>query len=147
LPNPDGTPGPGQTDTATLVLNRVPGPTVQFETTLARAVDGEYRFELIDPEIPGTRPWATARVLPPMTERERTEMNRSDLMAAAAESGGKFYTLANATDVFNDLKNLQPVKLNQPCPPISLWNHESILKLIFVLLLSEWILRRRVRLL
>ena len=37
--------------------------------------EGEYRFELTDPDVPGSRPSATARVLPPMNERDRTELN------------------------------------------------------------------------
>jgi hypothetical protein len=147
LAKPDGTPGAGQTETATLVLNRVPGATVQFETTLARAPDGEYRFELIDPEVTGTRPWAAARVLPPLSERERTEMNRADMMAAASISGGGFYTLANATDAINDLKNLQRVPLNQPVQPIPLWNQPPVYLLVMLLLLGEWLLRKRERLL
>ncbi len=147
LAKPDGAPGPGATETATLLLTRVPGPAVQFEATLARAPEGEYRFELTDPDVPGARPSATARVLPPMNERERTEMNRADLTAAAAISGGGFYTLANATDVFDDLKNLQKVPLNQPCPPVPLWNQPAVYALVMVLLLTEWLLRKRERLL
>ena len=144
---PDGTPAPGPTETNTLTLTRTPGPTVLFETTLARAAEGEYRFELADPEVQGTRPFATARVLPPMGERERTEMNRADLAAAANISGGGFYTLDRAADVFNDLKNLQRVPLNQPCPPVPLWNHPLLYVLLLSLLLSEWLLRKRERLL
>jgi hypothetical protein len=147
LPKPDGSPGAGQAETATLVLNAVAGPTVQYEATLARAPEGEYRFELIEPEVQGSRPWATARVLPPLTERERTEMNAADMRAAAADSGGGFYTLANADDVFNDLKNLQRVPLNQPVKPIPLWNHPSVYLLVILLLTSEWLLRKRERLL
>ena len=33
---------------------------------------------------------------PPLGERDRTEMNRADLTAAATISGGKFYTLVDA---------------------------------------------------
>ncbi|VTR94800.1 Uncultured bacterium genome assembly Metasoil_fosmids_resub OS=uncultured bacterium PE=4 SV=1: BatA: VWA_2: VWA_2: DUF1355 [Gemmata massiliana] len=143
----DGTPSPGPTETTTLTLPRTPGPTVLFETTLARAPEGEYRFELADPEVQGTRPFATARVLPPMNESERTELNRADLSATATISGGKFYTLADATDVFNDLKNLQRVPLNQPCPPVPLWNHPFVYVLLLSLLLGEWLLRKRERLL
>jgi hypothetical protein len=147
LTKPDGTPGAGATETAALVLNKVPGPTVQYEATLARAPEGEYRFELTDPEVQGGRPWATARVLPPLNELDRTEMNRSDLLAAATISGGNFYTLANATDVFNDLKNLQRVPLNQPCPPVPLWNQPLVYLLMLLLLTGEWLLRKRERLL
>ena len=147
LQKPDGTPGPGATEIGTLTLTRTPGPTVLFEATLARAPEGEYRFELTDPEVPGSRPFATARVLPPMDERERTELNRSDLVAAASISGGGFYTLATANDIFNDLKNLQRVPLNQPCPPVPLWNQPLVYVLLLSLLLAEWLLRKRERLL
>ncbi|MFM8271835.1 MAG: hypothetical protein ACKODX_05815, partial [Gemmata sp.] len=147
LLKPDGAPGPGATETTTLTLPRAPGPTVLFETTLARAPQGEYRFELTDPEVQGSKPFATARVLPPMDERERTELNRADLMQAASVSGGGFYTLANATDIFTDLKNLQRVPLNQPCPPVPLWNQPLVYGLLLSLLLAEWLLRKRERLL
>ena len=58
-----------------------------------------------------------------------------------------FYTLANATDVFNDLKNLQRVPLNQPCPPVPLWNSPLVFLLLLALLGGEWLLRKRERLL
>ncbi len=143
----DGTPNPGPTETSTLVLQRGAGTEVMFETTLARAPEGEYRFELIDPEVQGSRPFATARVLPPLDERERTELNASDLRAAAVISGGGFYTLATATDIFTDLKNLQRVPLNKPCPPVPLWNQPLVYVLLLSLLLTEWLLRKRERLL
>ncbi len=147
LANPDGTPGNGTTETSALELKRVPGPTVQFEATLPRVVEGEYRFELIDPDLPGTRPSASARVLPPLTERQKTELNRADLEKAASVTGGGFYTLATANDVFNDLKNLQRVPLNQPCPPVPVWNSPWVYLLVLLLLSSEWLLRKRERLL
>ncbi|MCI0704831.1 MAG: hypothetical protein L0241_27550, partial [Planctomycetia bacterium] len=87
------------------------------------------------------------RVLPPLDETERYEMNITHLKNAASISGGKFYTLANADEVFNDLTNLQSVPLNQPCPPISLWNQPPVYLLVILLLLAEWLLRKRERLL
>jgi Mg-chelatase subunit ChlD len=144
----DGAAGVGPTDTATLVLTRdARAPTVQYEATLARAPEGEYRFELIDPDVPGGRPWATARVRPPLNEYDRTEMNVADLRAAATISGGGFYTLDTADDVFADLKNLQRVPLNRPCPPVPIWNQPLVYLLLVLLLLSEWLLRKRERLL
>ncbi|WP_320686840.1 VWA domain-containing protein [Gemmata algarum] len=147
LANEDGAPRPGRAETTTLTLTRAPGPNVVFAATLARAPEGEYRFELVDPEVPGSRPSALARVLPPVDERERTELNRADLQAAASVSGGGFYTLANATDVFNDMKAAQRVTLNEPCPPVPLWNHPLLYALVLSLLLAEWLLRKRERLL
>jgi hypothetical protein len=149
LPNPDGTPGAGPAETSTLTLARVPGPGVQYETVVTRTPEGEYRFALLDPEPqPGTSPpSAVARVLPPLNERDRVQLNKSDLAAAAAASNGGFYTLATADQVFDDLKNLQRVPLNQPCPPVELWNSPWVYLLVALLLSAEWLLRKRERLL
>jgi hypothetical protein len=149
LTNPDGSRGPGSILTTILSLTRVPGIGVQYETTLTRTPEGEYRFTLTEPEPqPGmSAPSVTVQVLPPLNELDRVEMNVSDLQAAAAVSNGAFYTLATADNVFDDLKNLQKVPLNQPCSPIELWNHPISYLLILLLLVAEWLLRKRERLL
>jgi uncharacterized membrane protein len=149
LTRPDGTPGPGPTETLTLTLGRLPGPGAVFTTTLNRTPEGEYRFTLTDPEPQAgtSAPTAVARVLPPWNERDRVELNKSDLAAAAALSSGCFYTLATADNVFEDLKNLQRVPLNQPCPPVEIWNDPALYLLILSLLTAEWLLRKRERLL
>ena len=86
-------------------------------------------------------------MLPPPGERERLEMNKSELMRAAAESRGKFYTLADAEAVADDLPEVERVPLNQPVPPIPLWNHALAFGLLLMLLACEWVVRRRERLL
>ncbi|MCE9562045.1 MAG: VWA domain-containing protein [Planctomycetes bacterium] len=149
LPNSDGTPGAGQAETSTLTLARVPGPGVQYETVVTRTPEGEYRFILTDPETQGgiSAPSAVARVLPPLNERDRVQLNKADLTSAAQVSNGGFYTLATANQLFDDLKNLQRVPLNQPCPPVELWNSPAVYLLIALLLSAEWLLRKRERLL
>lgn len=149
LPNPDGTSGPGTAETSTLTLARVPGPGVQYETTLTHTPEGEYRLTLVEPEPPpgGSAPSAVARVLPPPGERDRLQLNQPDLVAAAAISDGQFYTLATADRLFDDLKNLNRVPLDQPCPPIELWNSPWLYSLLMLLLAAEWLLRKRERLL
>ncbi len=149
LQNADGKPGIGTSETTTLTLARVPGPGVQYETVLARTPEGEYRFTLADPEPePGQSPaTAVARVLPPLNEMDRLQLNAQDLESAAAISGGKYYNLANAEQVFNDLPNLERVPLNQPCPPVQLWNSPVMFVLLVLLLSAEWLLRKRERLL
>jgi hypothetical protein len=149
LTNPDGSRGAGSIETTILTLTRVPGIGVQYETTIARTPEGEYRFTLTEPEPqPGmSAPSVTVQVLPPLNELDRLEMNVPDLTSAAAVSNGGFYTLATADNVLDDLKNLQKVPLNQPCSPIELWNHPIAYLLILLLLAAEWLLRKRERLL
>jgi hypothetical protein len=149
LPNSDGTPGAGPTEASTLALARVPGPGVEYQTVVTRTPEGEYRFTLTSPETQSglSPPSAVARVLPPLNETDRVQLDKGELSSAASISNGNFYTLATATNVFDDLKNLQRVPLNQPCPPVELWNSPWVYLLLALLLSAEWLLRKRERLL
>lgn len=149
LASSNGSTGAGANETTSLTLARMPGPGIQYETTLTRTPEGEYRFTLTDPEPqPGlSAPAASVHVLPPLRELDRVDMNVPDLASAAAISSGGFYTLATADKVFDDLKNLQRVPLNQPCSPLEIWNHPAIYLLLLLLLSAEWLLRKRERLL
>ena len=134
-------------ETYSITLTKVANTRGTYQSALTRTPEGEYRFSLAEPEVTGTLPRAEARVLPPPTERDRLEMNRSDMERAAVLSGGMFYTLANADDLFTDMKAPSRIPLNQPCPPLPLWNQPEIFGLILLLLSAEWILRKRLRLL
>jgi hypothetical protein len=119
----------------------------EFEAVLTRTPDAMYRFTLVEPDAGPNPPRAEAKVLPPPTERERLDMNRPALTAAASVSHGGFYTLADAEKVFADLRDLEPIELNEPRPPLALWNHPAVFGLLFCLLVAEWLLRKRERLL
>jgi hypothetical protein len=149
IPNKDGTPGSGPTELTTLTLARVPGPGVQYETVLTRTPEGEYRFTLAEPEPQSgqSAPAAVARVLPPLDEMDRLELNLPDLATAASISNGGFYTLATADRLFEDLRKPERVRLNEPCAPIELWNQPVVYLLVLLLLAAEWLLRKRERLL
>ena len=133
----------------TLTLSRANESGTQYETTLTRTPEGEYRFTLTEPEPQKghSAPSAVARVLPPMKEGDRVELNMTDIAAAGSLSNGGSYTLATADKLFEDLKKPERVPLNQPCPPIELWNQPAIFLLIVLLLAAEWLLRKRERLL
>ncbi len=137
----------GDTETSTLTLGKVRGSRASYEATLTRTPVGEYRFALTDPAPTGLKPKAEARVLPPPGERDRLEMNKADLTRAAAESRGKFYTLADAERLPDDLPEVARLPLNQPCPPLPVWNHGVTFALLLALLGCEWVLRKRERLL
>jgi hypothetical protein len=147
LKSPDGSPAGGSSESQTVQLAKVEGTRATYQTLLTRTPEGEYRFYLTEPSVPGNRPRSEARVLPPPGERERLEMNKAELMRAAAESRGKFYSLAEAEKVADDLPEVQRVPLNQPVPPIPLWNHALAFGLLLLLLACEWVVRRRERLL
>ncbi len=147
MPNSDGSPGPGDTDSQELVLAKAKTGRGEFEGVLTRTPEGLYRFTLADPDPGPTPSSAEAKVLPPPAERERVDLNRPDLAAAAERSHGRFYTLADADELFTDLKDLEPIALNEPRPPLPLWNHPAVYALLLLALGAEWLLRKRDRLL
>ena len=105
-----------------------------FETLLTRTPEGEYKFWLAAPTVDGVRPMVEARVLPPPGELDRLRMNQSEMEQAAKELSGKFYTLADAASLPDDLPAGTRVALNQPRPPWSLWNHTGMFLLAIGLL-------------
>lgn len=144
----------GDSETRTITLSGVKdpkagdAPTRVYETLLPRTPEGEYVFTLVEgsPTTPANRPRAEARVLPPPGERDRLEMDRAELTRAAAESRGKFYTLAEADKVIDDLPEAERVPLNDPSPLLQVWSHALLYVLIATLLGCEWWVRRRERL-
>jgi hypothetical protein len=93
------------------------------------------------------RPEANATVLPPPGELDRVRMNQADLERAASLTRGRFYTLADADRLPDELPPLPRVTLNQPRPPWPLWNHPAVFLLVLTLVTGEWLLRKRQQLL
>ncbi len=136
----------GDNESRTLTLTKIRGSRATYETTLPQTPVGEYEFHLSDPEPNGIKPRAEARVLPPPGEYDRLEMNRTELLRAATESRGKFYTIVDAEKLIDELPEVERLPLNQPCPPIPLWNHAVTFALLLFLLGWEWIVRKQERL-
>src|SRR5262249_56694113 len=89
-------PDQGETDRQTLRLAKVEGSRATYEALLTRTPEGRYRFSLSLPGVPGAAPRAEAQVLPPPGEMEQLRMNQPDMERAAEETQGRFYTLADA---------------------------------------------------
>jgi hypothetical protein len=144
--NGDASP-PQLLETQTLQLAKVKGSRATYEALLTRTPEGEYKFWLASPKADGTRPLVDSRVLPPPGEMDLLRMNRTEMEQAAREAHGKFYTLAEADSLLDDLPSGTRVALNQPRPPWLLWNQPGLFLLAISLLTGEWILRKRRRLL
>ncbi len=146
---PPSQPGtlPAEIEAQTLELALKEGTRGTFETILTRTPEGEYRFALTDGPAGATRPKAEAKVYPPPGELDRVRLNETDLRRAARDSGGKYYTLAEAAAIPDDLPVGARVALDQPSPPWLIWNHEAVLGLLLSLWTAEWLMRKRWRLL
>lgn len=136
-----------ETEVQTLSLTKLDGSRASYETLLTRTPAGEYRFWLSAPPVVGAKPRAECKVLPPPGEMERLRMNRLEMERAAAETRGKFYTLASVGELIEDLPSGQRLVVSAPSPPWSLWNHVATYGLVLGLVASEWILRKRKHLL
>jgi uncharacterized membrane protein len=145
---------PGQADkeVQTLQLAKVEGSWATYEGLLSRTREGKYRFWLSTPDVSkqqpnGQKPSAEALVLLPPGELDRLRMDDKEMRKAADLSGGRFYTLANAGELLDDLPAGRPVLLNTPGRPQLLWNHWLSFLLVLGLLTSVWVLRKRKHLL
>jgi hypothetical protein len=137
----------GEVEAATLKLAKLDGSRATYETLLTRTGQGRYKFWLAAPTTLGASPQAAATVLPPAGEMDRLQMNQPDLVRAALVSRGRFYSLADADRLPEELPPLPRVTLNQPRPPWPLWNHPAVFALAVALLGGEWLLRKRQHLL
>jgi hypothetical protein len=137
----------GEVEAQALQLAKAEGTRATYEGVLTRTAQGAYKFRLASPAPLGPRPGATAKVLPPPGELDRLRMNQPDLERAALVTRGKFYTLADAERLPEELPPLPRVTLNQPRPPWPLWNHPAVFALALALLAGEWLLRKRQQLL
>jgi hypothetical protein len=146
LPKKPGAP-PGEIETQVVTLAKVEGSRASYEALLTRTPEGDYRFWLSSPAVADPKPKAECRVLAPPGEMDRLRMNQQDLERAAQETHGRFYTLADAHRLPDDLPVGNRIALNSRQPPRPLWNHAMLFALALVLLSSEWFLRKRKHLL
>lgn len=137
---------PGDSEVRTVQLPKVEGSRATYETLLTQTPEGEYKFWLASPSAT-PKPHAECQVVRPPGEMERLRMNQADLERAAEESHGRFYTLADADNLLDDLPTGTRVTVNAPGPPYVLWNHFALFMLTLGLLTTEWLLRKQKNLL
>jgi hypothetical protein len=138
---------PGTRGPETLKLARVEGSRATFETVLTRTPEGEYKFWLSPPAVTGPRPRAECKVLAPPGEMENLRMNQAELERAAEESKGRFYSLADADHLLDELPAGSRVTVNVPGEPWLVWNYFVLFLLALGAISTEWLLRRQMNLL
>ncbi len=114
-----------------------------FEGTLASLPEGSYRTWMVFPALEGEPPAWSFQVIPPPGEQARLMMDAVELKLAAETSEGRFYSLASASRVPRDLPLGQHVRI-ESLPPTPVWNSPWLAGLFVVLLVVEWLGRKRV---
>jgi hypothetical protein len=132
----------------TIKLAHVPGSRGRaFEGTLTQTPEGEYRFWLSEPVVADPKPSASCKVLAPPGEMYGLRLDQPALEAAAETSGGRYYNLADADRLVDDLPHGTRITVNAPGPPWLVWNHVVLFLLLLTFLTTEWLLRKRKNLL
>ncbi len=133
----------------TVTLNRLPEVPSVFEGQIIRPAEGSYHAWVVAPAFNEAPPSTDFRVEAPLRELERRRLDRAELTETAERTEGKSYTPGDADRLPADLPPGLAVPL-ETLDPIPLWNRWKIvlpcLFLFTLLLLAEWLLRKRFRL-
>jgi uncharacterized membrane protein len=127
----------------TVTMEPVPGVPGRYETTVDAAATGIYRFEAeatLDDEVLGRSRLAVRRE-DGVSEHFNVQQNRPLLERIAAATGGRYFTLAEASDIpeavqFSDAGIVERQVLD-------LWNMPALFLLLLLFKAGEWVLRLR----
>lgn len=139
--------GRGVAAPATLTLTKVEGSRATYEYVVTQTPEGEYRFWLTVPAVPEPRPQAECKVVAPPGEMYGLRLNQTELEMAADQSGGKYFSLADADKVVAALPDGNRVTLSSSGPPWLVWTHWLLFLLAILLFTTEWLWRKRLSLL
>lgn len=116
-----------------------------FEGSYSNITEGAYHTWVSQPILQGTPPAMDFRV--EVSERELLirDMNQNDMQKAAEETRGKYFHLFSADQLPKAIPVGYPVPLESE-EPIPLWNRWEFLILFTLLITTEWLLRKRFRL-
>jgi hypothetical protein len=128
--------------TQRMALRRAASARGLFEGVLDRPATGSYHAWIAAPTLPGQAAAVDFSVVPPPGEFAQVRMDAAAMRNAAEISGGRFYTFENADRLLDDLPPGHQVPI-ESLPPRPLWNRWPVLAMFLVLLIAEWILRKR----
>ncbi len=113
-----------------------------FEGVFSQGGDGKYHGWILAPTLPGRADAVDFTIEAPPGEMEKLEMDAAELKQASALTGGKFYTVLTAARLINDLPEGRQVVI-ESLEPIVLWNKVPVVLLLLLLVVAEWIMRKR----
>jgi hypothetical protein len=113
-----------------------------FEGVLTRPAAGAYHAWMAVPQREGAAPAVDFTVAPPAGEFAQIRMDAAALRDAAQTTGGKYYTFATAREMLEDLPPGRQVPI-ETLPSIPLWNRWPIVLAFLILIIAEWVMRKR----
>lgn len=131
--------------TQEIVLKQVPQAPNAFEGLLRRSNEGSYHAWVARPDFENSPPSADFRVEAPDREFRVRSLDRREMVSAAEITHGRFYTLSQVERLPDEIPRGRPVPIRSE-EPIRIWNRWELLLLFTLLLTTEWLLRKRLRL-
>ncbi|HUQ68443.1 MAG TPA: hypothetical protein VM165_02905, partial [Planctomycetaceae bacterium] len=128
-----------------VTLNRLPYLPSVFEATLNGLAAGSYHAWLSSPSSERSPPAADFRVESLHRELQRRAVDLADLQLTARKTQGTIVPLAEVANLPSRIPTGRVVPLEQG-RPLPLWSRFEPLLLMMSLLIAEWVLRRRWRL-
>lgn len=117
-----------------------------FEGQVSQLPEGSYHAIVTQPSVGKAPPSADFRVDVPTREISRLQMDQSELKSTAEMTHGTFLRWNEGEKLSEVIPPGRPITLRSE-DPITLWNHWLGLTLFMMSLTTEWILRKRNRLL
>ena len=127
-------------------LRRAPRSQQVFEAPLSGLTEGVYHAWVVSPSFAEAPPASDFRIEQPFQELQRRRVDREELAGVARATRGRYFSLAEAEQLPDEIPSGRPVTLEKQ-EPVGLWNRWELLLLFATLLCAEWLLRKRCRLL
>jgi len=129
-----------------IALSRLPQAASVFEGTVHQAAEGTYHAWVATPSFEHAPPSTDFRVEASQRELRIRDLDYAELSRSAKKTRGRYYPIVDADRLTADIPEGHPIRLQTPAP-IPLWNRWELMVLATLLLLAEWLLRKRARLL
>ena len=113
-----------------------------FEGLLQNLPEGAYHAWIAVPTLKGEEAAADFVVAPPQGELAQVQAEIGEMRGAAKATKGLFYTPADADQLPADLPEGRQIPIEN-LPPMPLWNTWPVLLMFLMLLIGEWLLRKR----
>lgn len=101
---------------------------------------------MISPSLAGQPPGTDFEVQAPPGELANVRMDEPELRRLAERTEGQYFNCLTLDDLLSAIPEGHKVPLDTD-PPMPLWNTWPVLALFIGLLLTEWLLRKRKRML